>query len=87
MKDGGREDWWVLTFGSCEEKVIGAVDTENSFTVSLCHVDTLQRRRPTALSGWNRVNDAPGKHTHTHIIINRGSVDGPSSNNLSAAQM
>ena len=30
-----------MTFGSGKEKVIGAVDTENSFTVSLRHVDAL----------------------------------------------
>lgn len=74
----------VLTFGSREEKVISAVDAENSFTVSLRHVDALQRRRPTALGGRHRVNDAPGRHTHT-TIINRCRVDTALSNDLSAA--
>lgn len=55
---------WVLTFGSGEEKVVGAVDAEHSLAVSLRHVDALQRRRTTALSGRHRVNDAPGK---THV--------------------
>lgn len=64
---------WVLTFGSREEKVIGAVDAENSFAVSLRHVDALQRRRPTALGGRHRVNDAPGK---THAYRHRQQVQG-----------
>lgn len=80
--DGGLS---VLTFGSGEEKVICAVDTENSFTVSLRHVDALQRRWPTAFSGWHRVNDAPGKHTH--ITINRCSLDIKRCNNPCAANI
>lgn len=52
---------FFLTFGSREEKVVGAVHTQNCFTVSLGHVDALQRRRTTALGGRHRVNDAPGK--------------------------
>lgn len=60
--DGGL---WVITFGSGEEEVVGAVHTEDGLAVSLCHVDALQRRRAAALRGRHRVNDAPGRHTHT----------------------
>lgn len=38
-EDGGQP---VLTFGSREEKVIGAVDTQHSLAVALRHVHTLQ---------------------------------------------
>lgn len=48
-KDGGawrlrRSREAKLTFGAGEEKVVGAVNTENSFTVTFCHVNTLQCR-------------------------------------------
>lgn len=39
-QDGGQPG---LTFGSREEKVIGAVDTQHSLAVALRHVHALQR--------------------------------------------
>ena len=60
------------TFGASEEQVVGAVDTQHCFGMSLRHVDTLQRGRAAALGGRERVDDTSGegrgkdKHTHTH---------------------
>lgn len=61
--DGEAE---ALTFGSSEQKVVGAVNTQDSFTVSLRHVNALQRRRAAALSGRHRVDNSPGKKD-THL--------------------
>lgn len=73
--DGGL---WVITFGSGEEEVVGAVHTEDGLAVSLRHVDALQRRRAAALRGRHRVNDPPGRHTHTHTQKRQQVQDGRS---------
>lgn len=58
----------VLTFGSGEEKVVGAVHAQDGLAVALRHVHALQSGRAAALRGRHGVNDAPGTH-NTHVSV------------------
>lgn len=53
---------FFLTFGSCEEKIISGIHTENRLGVPLSYVDTLKFGPPAGLRYRHRVDHASAVH-------------------------